>query len=179
LSKQLINNYLEVDTMKNKPGSKVWVILLALTLAVVSSGCAGGGTSATDLPVFPGAVELKPGEDPVADTLAKNMEQDASLRQNIGVGGKIEQKVYRLPAEGTWEAVQGFYDKELTGAGWKSGMGGIGGDIAGQALESLNAANDMLKTAMWSQGKQVLTIIRLLETPGASQAYLIISLNSN
>jgi hypothetical protein len=165
--------------MKNKAGSKVLVILLVLILVVVSSGCAGGGTSATDLPVFPGAVELQPGEDPIADTLANNMEQDASIRQNIGVGGKIEQKVYRLPADASWEAVQGFYDKELTGTGWKSGIGGIGGDIAGQALESVNAANDMLKTAMWTQGKQVLTIFRLVETPGATQAYLIISLNSN
>ena len=165
--------------MNSKMFSKVWMLCLALILLVVSSACGGKAATAADLPLFPGAVELKPGEDPIADTLAKNMEQDAALRQNMGVGGKIEQKVYRLPADGAWDAVKAFYDKELKAAGWKSGMGGIGGDIANQALETANQANEMFKTAVWSKGKQVFTIFRLLETPTATQAYLIISLNSN
>ena len=165
--------------MKDKLVSKVWMLFLVVSMLVVASGCGSKAASAADLPLFPGAVELKPGEDPIADTLAKNMEQDASLRQNIGVGGKIEQKVYRLPADGTWEAVKAFYDKELDAVGWKAGMGGIGGDIANQALESVNQSNEMFKTTMYSKGKQVFTIFRLLETPDATQAYLIISLNTN
>jgi hypothetical protein len=165
--------------MRNRLIVKIWMSLLALILLVSASGCGGTAESATSLPVYPGAVELKPGEDPVADTLAKNMEQDASIRQNFGVGGKIEQKAFRLPADGSWEAVRGYYDKELKAGGWKSGMGGIGGDIANQALETANQANPMLKMAAWSKGKQILTIFRLMETPDATQAYLIISLNSN
>jgi hypothetical protein len=165
--------------MSKKLVSKSWMILLALILLVVSSGCGSKAATAGDLPVFPGAVELKPGEDPIADTLSKNMEQDSSLRQNIGVGGKIEQKVYRLPADGSWDSVKAFYDKELKAAGWKSGMGGVGGDIASQMLESVNDSNDMMKTTMWSKGKQILTIFRLTEGMGADQAYLIISLNTN
>lgn len=165
--------------MGNKSVSKVWMLFLALSLLLVSSACGGKPATAADLPVYPGAVELKPGEDPIADTLAKNMEQDASLRKNMGVGGSIEQKVYRLPADGSWDAVKAFYDKELKAAGWASGMGGIGGDLASQALEAANQANEMVKTTMWSKNKQVFTIFRLMESPDAAQVYLIVSLNNN
>ena len=165
--------------MNGKLVSKVWIFSLILAMLLVASGCGGKAASAAELPVYPGAVELKPGEDPIADTLAKNMEQDATLRKNIGVGGGMEQKVYRLPADGSWDAVKAYYDKELTAAGWKAGMGGIAGNIASQALEAANQGNDMIKTTMWSKGKQIFTIFRLLETPDATQAYLIISLNSN
>jgi hypothetical protein len=165
--------------MESKSLSKVLMFFMAIVLLVVASGCGSKAASSADLPVYPGATELKPGEDPVADTLAKNMEQDASIRKSMGAGGNIVQKAYRLPADGNWDAVKAFYDQKLKADGWKSGMGGIGGDIASQALESVNQSNDMLKTTMWSKGKQVLTIFRLLETPDATQAYLIVSLNSN
>jgi hypothetical protein len=165
--------------VNNKIISKAWMLCLVLSLLVVSTGCGSKAAAAADLPVYPGAVVLKPGEDPVADTLSNNMQQDASIRQNMGVGGKIEQMAYRLPADGSWDSVKAFYDKELKAAGWKSGMGGIGGDIANQALDVANQANDMIKTATWSKGKQILTIFRMLETPDATQAYLILSLNSN
>ncbi|MBN2549284.1 MAG: hypothetical protein JXB15_09010 [Anaerolineales bacterium] len=153
--------------------------LFTLALALLVSACGSQPATSADLPTYPGAVALKPGEDPVADTLAKNMEQDASIRQSMGAGGKIEQFSYRLPADGNWEAVKAFYDKELKAAGWKSGVGGIAGDIANQAIEAATQGSDMMKMSMWSKGKQTLTIIRLQELPTSTQAYLIISLNSN
>lgn len=165
--------------MRNKWISKGSVLFLAFSLLVVSSACGSTAATVADLPVYPGAVELMPGEDPLADTLANNMQQDASFRQNVGVGGKIEQKVYRLPADGSWEAVKAFYDRELQAAGWKSGMGGIGGDIANQALELANQASDMMKTTLWSKGKQVFTIFRLMEGSDSTQVYLIVALNTN
>jgi hypothetical protein len=165
--------------MKKNFVSKIMMLFLAVSMLLASSACGSKAATAADLPVYPNAVQLKPGEDPIADTLAKNMEQDASIRQSVGVGGKMEQVVYRLPADGTWDAVKAFYDKELKAAGWKSGTGGIAGDIASQVLETANQASDMLKTTMYSKGKQTLTLFRLLETPDATQAYLIISLNSN
>jgi len=158
---------------------QVFLVSLAMMVLLAASGCGGGATSAAELPAYPGAVMLKPGEDPVADTLAKNMEQDAAIRQGMGVGGKIEQLAYRLPADGTWESVKAFYDKELQAAGWKGGLGGIAGDIANQALEAASQGSDMMKFTMYSKGKQTLTIFRLMESPDSTQAYLIISLNSN
>jgi hypothetical protein len=165
--------------MKNKLVSNLLVFALVFAVLVLASGCGSKPATAAELPVYPGATELQPGEDPVADTLAKNMQQDASLRQGMGVGGSIEQKAYRLPADASWEAVQGFYKENLEADGWKSGTGGIGGDLVNQALETTNQSNDMFKTAMWSKGKQVFTIFRLLESPDSTQPYLIISLNTN
>jgi hypothetical protein len=159
--------------------SKVVFFSLILTIALAATGCGSQPATVADLPVYPGAVELKPGEDPVADTLANNMAQDASLRQGIGAGGSIEQKAFRLPADTSWEAVQGFYKENLEGDGWKSGAGGIASDIVNQALESTNQGNELFQTAMWSKGKQIFTIFRLLEMPGATQPYLIVSLNTN
>jgi hypothetical protein len=163
--------------MKSKVFSTL--VFLSLILALLAAGCGSKPETAAEMPVYPGATELKPGEDPVADTLANNMAQDASLRQGMGVGGSIEQKAYRLPADASWEAVQSFYKGELEGDGWKSGAGGIAGDIVNQALDATNAGNDMFQTAMWSKGKQVFTIFRLKDAPDAAQAYLIVSLNTN
>ncbi len=166
--------------MKYNLFSKSVFLFLALILLVSASACGGGGAdTAATLPVYPGATELKPGEDPVADTLAKNMEQDAAIRQSAGMGGKMEQKAYKLPADASWDQIKAFYDKELGGAGWKSGMGGIGGDIANQALETSNQANEFMKIAMWSKGKQVLTVVRAADMSNTAQPYLLISLNSN
>jgi hypothetical protein len=165
--------------MQKKLISKTIFLSLVLTLVVVASGCGSKPATADDLPLYPGAVELKPGEDPVADTLANNMTQDASLRQGISAGGSIEQKAYRLPADASWEAVQAFYKDNLEGNGWKSGAGGIAGDIVNQALESTNAGNELFQTAMWSKGKQVFTIFRLMESLDSTQPYLIVSLNTN
>ena len=170
--------------MNSKWTSKVSIFFLALILVIAAAGCGGGaagggGGSGGGQPVYTGAVELKPGEDPIADTLAKNMQQDASIRQNMGVGGSMEQKVYKLPADGSWDAVKAYYDQALTAGGWQKGPGGPAGEIANQALEAANSANEMVKTAVWSKGKQILTIVWMVEQPGASQKYLITSLNSN
>jgi hypothetical protein len=159
--------------------SNTLMLFIALMVVVSAAGCGSKAYTADNVPVYPGSVVLKPGDDPVADTLANNMAQDASLRQGIGAGGKIEQRAFRLPADANWDAVKAFYEQKLAADGWKSGIGGIGGTIASQALEAANQGSDMMKMAMWSKGKQVLTIFRLMETPDATQSYLIFSLNSN
>ncbi len=166
--------------MLRKTSKNMLVLVMLLMIAVVVSGCGGQAATAAVLPVYPGAVVLKPGEDPIADTLAKNMEQDASIRQGMGVGGKMEQFSYKLPADASWEAVKAFYDKELTASGWQSGLGGLAGDIASQALEAANqGGGDMMKMALYSKGGQTLTILRVIEAPTSTQPYLIASLNSN
>lgn len=172
--------YMEVQIMKHNLFTKGMLSFLALILLVAASACGGGkADTAATLPVYPGATLLKPGEDPVADTLAKNMEQDAAIRQSAGVGGKIEQTAYKLPADASWDQIKAYFDKELTGAGWKSGMGGIGGDIANQALEASNQANEYMKISMWSKGKQTLTVIRAVDMSNTNQPYLLVLLNTN
>lgn len=156
-----------------------WVVLASL-LILVLVGCGGSeAVKVADIPAFTDAVALKAGEDPIADTLIKNMEQNNALTTSMGVGGTIEQMAYKLPAGTTWDAVNSFYKEKLEADGWSSGMGGPGGDIANQALEAANQGNDLFQTAMWNRGKQILTIVRQADPTDESKLYLIFSLNTN
>ncbi|MFZ0547024.1 MAG: hypothetical protein WAM60_16385, partial [Candidatus Promineifilaceae bacterium] len=91
----------------------------------------------------------------------------------------VEQKAFRLPAGTTWDQVNSFFGSELDTAGWDSGIGGIGGDLASSALETANASNDAFQTAIWSKGKQNLTVIRSTDFTNPDQPYLILSLATN
>ena len=155
-------------------------LLVGLVFLVLAAVACGASTlTVSDLPVYPDAVALQPGEDPVADTLANNAEQDAALRGNLGVGGSVEQKAFRLPAGATWDQVKSFFDTELGADGWESGLGGIGGDIAGDVLDQANAGNEFFQTGIWSKGKQNLTVIRSVDALNPDQPYLILSLATN
>ena len=154
------------------------LVLLAL-FTLLLAACGSDPATVSDIPAYPDATALQPGEDPIADTLVNNMEQDASLRANLGTGGSIEQMAYRLPSGTTWDQVKSFYDGELDSAGWERGMGGPGGDLASGILESVNTGNELFQMASWNKGDQILTLIRNVNPTDESQVYLIMSLNTN
>jgi hypothetical protein len=156
------------------------VLAFCATLLLALTACGASAVTVADLPTYPDAVRLQAGEDPIADTLANNMAQNAAMTSGMGgLGGSIEQVAFRLPAGTTWDQLNGFLTTELDAAGWDTGMGGPGGDIASQALASANAGNDMFQTAMWNKGDQILTVFRLTDPNNAEQPYLIVSLNTN
>lgn len=152
---------------------------LVAYLTIVLVACGGKESTASDLPVYPDAILLQAGDDPLADTLIQNAEQDANLRSSLGVGGSIEQVAYKLPAGTSWEEVKAFYGSELEDDGWKSGMGGPGGDLASNMLESVNASNEFLQTGSWNKGNQIITVVRNVGAIDGGEVYLIVSLNSN
>ncbi|MCB8942288.1 MAG: hypothetical protein H6658_00800 [Ardenticatenaceae bacterium] len=163
--------------MNNKITLK-FLSIFALSLLLLTA-CGSKTVTLSDIPGFTGATELVPGEDPIADTMVQNMQQDAQLRTEIGVGGSVEQKAYRLPVDASWDSVKSFYANTLEGDGWKSGLGGPGGDLASSILESANAGNDLFQTAVWSRGDQNITVIRTADPTNAENAFLILSLASN
>lgn len=160
---------------------KKMMLLVVMSLLLLSLAACGGSDpiGMSDVPAYPEATAMVAGQDPIADTLLSNMEQDAALRGSMGVGGKIEQMAYRLPAGTTWAQVESFYKEKLEADGWVVGMGGPGGDIAAQALASTNASNDSLQTMMWSRDNQVITVIRNGMSSNADELFLLISLNTN
>lgn len=155
----------------------LWTVL-AIYL-IVLPGC-GGSVTSGDLPKFPGAVELKAGETVIGSTLAQNMKQDEAVRKAMGTGGKIEQKGFRLPADARWEQVKGFYDKELKAAGWESGLGGVAGGFVdiNAVMGAANQGNDLFQTAIWSKGKQTLTVAMVTSPGDRKDRELILSLSS-
>lgn len=148
-------------------------VAVALLTVLVLSACSIGQQAATmaDIPAFPGATELKPGESKIGDTLANNMQQDQALRQQAGIGGKVEQKGYSLPQDATWEAVQGFYDEKLKAAGW--GTNSMVSGIMDQANQ-----DSPFKTANWQRGQQNVTVVMITSPTDNTVKELIISLAS-
>lgn len=171
--------------MKNRL-SLITFSLITLALLACNSilpfGSGGSAVTASALPVYPGATELKEGESTIGNTLAQNMEQDAAMREAMGAlgSGSIEQKGFQLPAEATWEQVKAFYEKELTAAGWQSGLGGIAGNMVdvNAMMEAANQGNELFQTALWSKGKQTLTTVMITDPSDGTQKELILSLST-
>lgn len=157
--------------LKMLPAFALFLLLLA--------ACGSPTASLSDIPAFTGATELVAGEDPIADTMVQNMQQDAELRTQIGVGGSIEQKAYRLPTTASWDTVKSFYATTLEGDKWESGLGGPGGNLASSIMESASAGNDLFQTAVWSRGKQNITIVRTVDPTNAENVFLVLSLANN
>ena len=103
---------------------------------------------------------LQPGENPIADSLAKNV-QDAA-----GFGHKLDQRIYSLPSDATWDQVSSFYSGKLGGSGWQS-----------ISIPAAAAANPMMQLSIWKRGTQSLTIARLSD-PTSNNSFLIYSLSS-
>jgi hypothetical protein len=160
---------------------KKYVLVSAFAVAVLVSLLAcGGSVAAGDLPQYPGSTELKAGESPIGSTLAQNMKQDSAMRQTMGAGGKIEQKGFTLPGDASWDQVKAFYDKELKAGGWESGLGGVAGGFVdvNAVMGAANQGNDLFQTAIWSKGKQTLTVAMVVSPTDRAQRQLILSLSS-
>ena len=140
--------------------TRIFAIALA-TFAILSlAACGGGGAPATlnDIPTYPDAMALKPGENPMADSLAKNVQQAGAM------GAKLDQKIFSLPGDTSWDKLKGFYTEKLTGAGWT-------------ATNLPIPDNDMFKMTLWTKGSQNLTVAQLTE-PVSKNNFLLFSLSS-
>ena len=152
---------------------------LAVLCAATMAACGGGAPMAmSDLAAYPGSSELKPGESKIAETLKKNMEMDTQLRQAIGTGGKTEQKGFKLPADASWDKVKSFYADKLKAGGWAEGSGGAGGNMAANIMNTVNAANEVFQSGMFSRGSQVLSIFRMADPIDKSSVVMIASLST-
>lgn len=163
--------------------------IVSLGAALVMLSACGGAKPATmaDMPTYPGATELKPGESTLANTLANNVAQNDQLKQAMGgAGTKIDQKGFKLPAAATWADVSKFYEDKLKGMGFAAGLGGTGGIAGGlvgnltdKVMQQVNQGNDLFQTAMYSKDKQVFTVIMLTDPTDKTKKELVTSLNTN
>lgn len=160
--------------------TKIKSLAIAALSVAMMTACAGGGAAMEmkDLPVYPGATELKPGESRIAETLQKNMEQDAQIRNAAGSGGKTEQKGFKFPGDASWDKVKTFYTDKLKATGWSEGIGGPGGSIANSVLNQVNAQNDVFQNAIYSKGNQTLAVFRMADPTDKSSVVVIASLST-
>lgn len=153
--------------------TKLFCVTLTLIAIALLAAC-GGSPPATlsDIPTYPDAVELKPGESTIGDTLAQNNQMDTALRGQLGVGGKTEQKGYRLPKDVQWDQVKGFYEEKLKAAGWSSNS------LVSGIMEQANQGNDLFRIVNWQRGSQNVSVIMLTSPTNADEKELIISLST-
>jgi hypothetical protein len=161
---------------------RTWPIVPVVLLAIAfTPACGGKPVAMNDIPVFPGAVELTAGTSSIADTLRQNEATDAAMRQAIQAGGKVEQRAWQLPGGKAWPEVKAFFEEQLPTSGWQSGMGGAGGGFVdvNKMMETVNQANPVSQTMIFSRGKQTLTLL-VLALPGSQDGkQLIVSLATN
>jgi len=140
--------------------NRIFAVALSamFVLALAACGGGGGGAPATleDVPAYPNATSLKPGENAMADTLAKNVQQAGA------VGQKLDQKIFTLPKDASWDQIKSFYTDKLTGAGWSTTSIPI-------------PDNDMFKMTVWTRGGQSLTVGQITE-PISKDNFLLFSL---
>jgi hypothetical protein len=158
--------------------ARLFALITTLISALLVGACGSKPVTIADLPVYTGATELKPGESNLADTLQQNGQQDAAIRQTAGTGGSTVQKGFNLPAETTWDQVKSFYNDKLKQNGWNEGLGGIGGNIANQAMSQVNQDNELFQMTIYSKDKQTLTVMRIADPTDKAKVQLILSLSS-
>jgi hypothetical protein len=159
----------------------VRVVAVSIVSAILLAACGGAPApvSIADLPAYAGAKELQPGNSPIATTLQNNEQQAAAS------GQKIEQKAFSLPKDATWDKLIAFYSEQLKAGGWTEGAaaGGLGSgmanDMVKNALSQANAGNDLFKTAMFTRGKQTLTVMRLSGATARDEVQVLLSLNTH
>jgi len=150
----------------------IGALIAVLTLATLTACGGAPATNLADIPVYPGATALQEGESVLADTLANNNQQDAALRGQVGIGGKTDQKGFRLPADAQWDQVKAFYDEQLKAGGWSTNS------LVSGIMDQANQGNDLFRTANWQRGKQNVTVVMLTSPTDANQKELIVSLSS-
>jgi hypothetical protein len=143
-----------------KSHNRIFAVALAVVFVLALAACGGSGAPATlaDVPAYPNATALKPGENAMADSLAKNVQQAGAM------GAKLDQQIFTLPGDASWDKVKGFYTDKLTGAGWT-------------ATNLPIPDNDMFKMTLWRKGTQNLTVAQLTE-PVSKDNFLLFSLSS-
>ena len=157
--------------MNNRIPFALTIIVLSL-FTLVGCGAAAPATLG-GIATYTGAIELKPGESAVADTLVKNMAQNNALTGQLGVNAQVEQKAFTMPADAAWDDVKKFYDEKLTSSGWSSNS------MMSNVMAQANAGNDQFQIANWQKGKQNLSVIMIADPASDGAKLLITSLASS
>lgn len=97
--------------------SRRFFSMVSLMLVLVVLSACGGSTpiALADVPKFPNSAPMQAGTNMFADTVLEQFNTTMS-QQNL----KLEQQLYTIPKETTWEDIKSFYNSnsEITAKDW-------------------------------------------------------------
>jgi len=73
----------------------------------------------SELPTYPGATELKPGESQVIDPLFGPAQRETPPFIGLGIEVEKSQRNFRMPPDTTFADVKAFYTDKLLAGGWR------------------------------------------------------------
>src|SRR5581483_2377368 len=155
-----------------------WLFIIALCSSVLFTACSApsggrviGGQPIliTELPAYPGSVELDPGESQVIDPRFKQAQQEPLPFIGLGIEVVKNQRTFRIPKETTFTDIKSFYADKLQAGGWRE-------DPAMRIFANqANAANPNLQGAIWVRVDQTL-LIALATDPTNGNKEVMLSL---
>lgn len=116
--------------------SMLYLVLLLIGPSLAIAACSGGNQLVrfTDLPVYPQAAEIQPGEDPFADLVI-----DLMTGGSESESASTEVTIASLPEGTSWNQVFAFYTNELQGTDWQDDT-------------SLSQSSESMSMAGWTRG---------------------------
>ncbi|HZQ05515.1 MAG TPA: hypothetical protein VFD70_02985 [Anaerolineae bacterium] len=158
-----------------------WLFAIALGLGAIITACSAptggrviGGQPIliTELPAYPGSVELNPSESQVIEPLFKQAQQEQPPFIGLGIEVVKNQRTFRMPKETTFAGLKTFYADKLQAGGWRE-------DPAMRVLTNqANAMNPNLQGAIWIRVDQTLLIALATDpTNGNKEAMLSLALH--
>jgi hypothetical protein len=111
-------------------------VLIALMVGSILVSACGGAQPVpfSALPSFPAAVELQPGQNAMADSIAD------SMRSALNEGLEAEIRTYELPADTTFAEVQSYFGAQMTDGDWA-------------VNEALTTETETFSTVGWQRGR--------------------------
>lgn len=148
------------------------IVVCGLTACSIPTGgrvIGGAPVAITDLPAYPGSVELEPGESKIADPLLREAQQEPLPFIGLGIEVEKAQRTFRVPKETTFVQLKSFYADKLQATGWRED-----GAIR-FVLDQANLKNEQLQSALFIRVDQTLLIV-LITDPANGEKELQLSL---
>jgi len=162
-------------------GMGLGFIALLLVILSIFPSCSLKPVGLADIPLYPDAIELKPGESRIGDAQANNVKDDAVMKkiaEYMAGGGKLAEMTLELPEGTSWGNILDFYQDKLVAGGWSNAVGGVPRnvlDVSG-LMGGSDEDRQYIQSTMFSRGSQSLAMVMVSLPEDRDYRELILSL---
>lgn len=155
---------------------RIGIVVLSVSVLMLAAACSGvpsggrviGGQpiAISELPTYPGAVELNASESKVIDPLFGPAQKETPPFIGLGIEVIKTQRNFRVPQETTFADIKKFYADKLLAGGWRE-------DAAMRVFtNNANQTSQNLQGAIWVRVDQTLLIAMATDGNGDKEVTL-------